>query len=99
MRLIEYDAALDAALTGADKWDGGSNYERDVAIEEEMNKAPTIDPEDLRPKGEWEIRGGKRYCTHCGKRACVTRDREDFWYTVGTDFCPICGADMRGGEG
>lgn len=26
MRIIDADAALDAALTGADKWGGGSNY-------------------------------------------------------------------------
>lgn len=30
---------------------------------------------------------GKRYCPVCGQRASVTRDSEDFWYTVGTDFC------------
>ena len=45
--------------------------------------------------GEWIMRGGKRYCSVCEKRAAVTRDSEDFWYTVGTDFCPNCGADMR----
>ena len=38
---------------------------------------------------------GKRYCPVCGQRASVTRDSEDFWYTVGTDLCPNCGADMR----
>ena len=52
----------------------------------------------VREKGEWVMRGGKRYCPVCKKRACVTRDSEDFWYTVGTDFCPNCGADMRKGE-
>ena len=59
--------------------------------------APTLTLGDLRPKGRWVIRGGRRYCSHCGERACVTRDREDFWYTKGTQFCPNCGADMRGG--
>ena len=62
-----------------------------------VQAAPTIDPESLRPKGRWEMRGGKRYCTNCGKKACVTRDYDDFWYTVGTDYCPNCGADMREG--
>lgn len=58
--------------------------------------APTINPETLRPKGEWIMRGGKLYCSHCGERAAVARDRDDFWYTKGTDACPTCGADMRG---
>jgi hypothetical protein len=57
--------------------------------------APTIDHESLSPKGRWEMRGGKRYCTNCWKRACVTRDTDDFWYTAGTDFCPNCGAKME----
>ena len=46
--------------------------------------------------GEWIMRGGYRYCSECDERACVTRDREDFWYTVGTDYCPNCGAKMDG---
>lgn len=49
----------------------------------------------VQEKGEWEMRGGKRYCPVCKERACVTRDSDDFWYTKGTDFCPNCGADMR----
>lgn len=44
--------------------------------------------------GTWIMRGGKRYCSVCGDRACVTRDADDFWYTVGTKFCPSCGAKM-----
>ena len=49
--------------------------------------------------GRWEMRGGKRYCTSCGERACVTRDSEDFWYTVGTTYCPNCGCRMVGAAG
>lgn len=58
----------------------------------------TIDPEELRPKGRWEMRGGKLYCTHCGERAAVARDSEDFWYTKGTPACPNCGCRMDGGN-
>lgn len=61
-----------------------------------LDNAPTIDPESLRPQGTWIMRGGKRYCSHCNERACVTRDTDDFWYTVGTAFCPNCGAKMKG---
>lgn len=42
----------------------------------------------------WVMRGGRRYCSACGTMACVTRDRDDFWYTVGTKRCPECGAHM-----
>lgn len=45
-------------------------------------------------RGTWIMRGGKRYCSVCGDRACVTRDTDDFWYTVGTKFCPNCGTKM-----
>lgn len=55
MRLIELEEAIQAAFTGADKWDGGSNYERDCCIEESMRKVPTIDPDSLRPKGRWQL--------------------------------------------
>lgn len=48
--------------------------------------------------GEWEMRGGRRYCSVCRERACVTRDMEDYWYTEGTDYCPNCGAKMDGGK-
>ena len=63
-----------------------------------MEDAPTIDPEELRPKGRWEMRGGKLYCTHCGERAAVARDSDDFWYTKGTPACPNCGCRMDGGN-
>lgn len=59
--------------------------------------APTVDAVPV-VHGRWIIRGGKRYCSACQKRACVTRDTDDFWYTVGTDYCPNCGARMDGGN-
>lgn len=46
-------------------------------------------------RGKWIIPSrGKRYCSVCNKMACVTRDREDFWYMIGTPYCPYCGAKM-----
>lgn len=45
-------------------------------------------------RGRWITRRGKLYCSACGKRACVTRDIDDFWYIVGTKYCPECGAKM-----
>lgn len=48
--------------------------------------------------GQWIMRGGRLYCSRCGVKAAVARDSEDFWYTKGTDYCPSCGANMRGAK-
>ena len=64
-------------------------------VEKAINNAPAADVVEVR-HGRWIMRGGKRYCSACQKRACVTRDSEDFWYTVGTDYCPNCGERMEG---
>lgn len=65
-----------------------------------MEDAPTINPDDLRPRGKWleneDYVGDSYYtCSEC---------RND-WYTVegtpaenGMDFCPKCGAAMKGGK-
>lgn len=62
-------------------------------IMEVINSVPAADVATVR-HGRWIMRGGRRYCAECGNRACVTRDSDDFWYTVGTDYCPNCGAKM-----
>ena len=53
-----------------------------------LQNAPTIEPE--RKKGKWidksgGIEGAWNYCSVCGEQAI------DLY-----DFCPNCGADMRG---
>lgn len=60
---------------------------------EYFQKLHAADVEPVR-HGRWIIRGGRLYCSECKQRACVTRDMEDFWYTVGTPYCPNCGAKM-----
>lgn len=59
-----------------------------------IDNAPTIAPEELRPRGEWEVtvlessdrvfRTGAPHCNKCGRQAPHR-----------TPFCPNCGADMR----
>lgn len=56
----------------------------------------SIYPYDPDKHGKWIMRGGKLYCSKCGQKAAVARDKEDFWYTEGTDCCPSCGARMDG---
>lgn len=79
-----------------------------VVALEDITKAPTIDPEDLRPKGEWEdVYGGKydnpRYrCSRCKEKALYKMERDVLggWHETQalTPSCPNCGADMRGAK-
>ena len=48
-----------------------------------------IDKEDL----EWGNALKRRYCTNCKKRPLFDNEERVF---ILTDFCPHCGADMRG---
>ena len=77
-------------------YNNGLNVARVVAIH-----APTIDPEDLRPKGRWEfVDSGMEFhqeyefvmiyrCSVCGNVSKRKGNRNP-------NYCPHCGADMRG---
>lgn len=49
-----------------------------------IDNAPTVE----RPQGEWIEDSGNIVCSHC----------HTIWLYFRTDFCPNCGADMRGGR-
>ena len=72
-----------------------------------MQRIPPIDPESLRPQGEWIDLYGNKYANH---RYVCSRCREDALYKFVTDAlghersvqalsdsCPHCGAKMKGG--
>lgn len=102
MRLIDADALekrmeerLKALTKECGYYDGYTcGFEEGcVAVED----APTIDPESLRPKGEWI----DNHCSVCGMmpmgeelwESCDFAPPKFEWFM---DFCPNCGADMRG---
>jgi DNA-directed RNA polymerase subunit RPC12/RpoP len=66
------------------------------AVLAEIRRAPTIDPESLRPQGAWmDVYGGKyanpRYaCTNCGEKALYAAKGKQ----KSSKSCPNCGAKM-----
>ena len=96
MRLGDLDA-LSKKMFYVEEKQGGYGW---VVALEDITKAPTIDPEDLRPKGRWVVSGcGFDTCSECRKVY------SDGWFSMSGykprmkfKYCPNCGADMRGKE-
>lgn len=66
---------------------------------EEVSNAPTLTLDDLRPKGRWVwADDGYCRCSECTQKAPVIRQWDDEPMATMTNFCPFCGADMRGGD-
>lgn len=101
-RLIDADALRaqmyhEAFETDTDmqRWDSGC-WIRYKMFENAIDNAPTIAPQ--RKRGEWvEVNdyynriSGK--CSVCGWESHMYEDD-----VVGMNYCPNCGADMRGGQ-
>ena len=84
---ISRQAAINAAIDGADKWDGGFNREREKCIREEIEKLSPVTPQ---PKmGQWifdEVLDHHYYCSECKSMGV------NYW-----DYCPYCGS-YNGGD-
>ena len=89
MRLIDADAAIDAVLE--------LNVEHRVswvdAVIDMLDGMPTAEPK----KGKWlpdnnDYEHLYYYCSNCQRATQIPRYVGGFLY----DFCPNCGADMRG---
>lgn len=124
MRPIDAIAAV-AALRIYEDWRCPATSSAISAIQEAISiivhEVPTLDLDDLRPKGRWEeieetSSGWEQHrCSVCKEEAIFeytyTDDYDEGidgeWEYIGqredgiiehlTDFCPSCGADMRGG--
>lgn len=61
-----------------------------------MEQTPTIDPESLRPKGQWVYDDGNLEwaCSECLRAAHVNLGAISGY--ILSDFCPNCGAKMEG---
>lgn len=93
-RLIDADA-LFYKLVNTDPNTEGRFCDGAAKAMEFILNAPTIDPESLRPKGEWKLNeDGKWACTYCESLA-IEHPTDTDWQVI-TAFCPNCGADMRG---
>lgn len=89
MRPIDVDALIDFIDIGHLRNPLEACYsERDVV--DMLESRPTLTLDDLMPKGRWLERYGvseyKYECSVCNMSSDLM-----------TDFCPNCGADMRGG--
>ena len=61
----------------------------------EVDEAPAIDPEKLRPKGKWVYnKDGVCQCSFCRNDAMTEGD----YRQVPSNYCPNCGAYMREGD-
>ena len=90
MRLIDADITQAIADTEL-------NIEQAGTVQYVLSHTPTIDPEDLRPKGKWEFgvkRGASGYwCSNC--ESGFTGENAE-WIAKEHDYCPKCGARMEG---
>ena len=65
------------------------NRTTEYTFHRRVMELPSVQP--IRPKGEWDFtKEGHFFCPYCKK---FPKDQ-----SYPTDFCPNCGADMRGTE-
>jgi len=86
MRLIDADELKTAFPCG--------EYVRTESVRATIDHMPSAEP---RKKGKWEWCGNHRLCSECDEWALTVWDDNEYEEVdVLTNFCPNCGADMRG---
>lgn len=66
-----------------------------------QDELPAADVQPVK-RGHWFLRGGNWCCSYCNRKTLLTLESNiggcKEYGTVKTDYCPNCGADMRGGK-
>lgn len=66
-----------------------------------INELPAADVQPIK-RGRWFLRGGNWCCSACNRKTLLTLESNiggcKEYGTAKTDYCPNCGADMRGGK-
>jgi len=91
MRLIDADELLKKKVLVYSYF----NDEAEGVLVEDIEDAPTINLEDLRPKGKWvyDIENDSWHCSVCEEENCYAYDENLKRFT--DRFCPNCGAKME----
>ena len=81
--------------------DGYSDTERENDVIKMLNYIPAADVQPIK-RGRWFLRGGNWCCSACNRKTLLTLESNiggcKEYGTVKTNYCPNCGADMRGGK-
>lgn len=84
--------ALDGKITSTDI---------EKRVRDFINELPAADVQPIK-RGRWFLRGGNWCCSACNRKTLLTLESNiggcKEYGTVKTDYCPNCGADMRGGK-
>lgn len=89
MRLIDADLFNIVTVAGvSDEFVAGMQY-----VLEKLDAAPTIDAMPM-VRAEWVVKGQEVFCSKCGKES----GHNAFGASSFSDFCPNCGATMRGAD-
>lgn len=72
----------------------GEDYISQYKILMLINQMPSVEPE--RKKGEWVYDGIRGRFPACKCSICGHYENADWALLQGANYCPNCGADMRG---
>lgn len=99
VRLIDANNAHDVLMNIGNHLAEAGNIEMASSVyyaAEVIENQTTIDPESLRPHGNWELNeDGKWSCSCCGSLAVEHPNEPEKWQAL-TTCCPNCGAKMEG---
>lgn len=93
MRAIDADALMTEVLKGtiiSDDLYGMGIMAGVDSFAKKLEDAPTLTLDDLRPKGRWITQDETFTAFQCSR--CECKNFRQRW-----NYCPACGADMRGG--